>query len=172
MNRESYITFWTYIIDLSNLRKEDKLRFTANPTSEHRYEYIYDDICKMMSGAKVNSSDTDICDLMAGVHIESVKSSATVSGGGCLLGAVGPTPAPAGLGLAGHSHNNPHGLLGAVGSTPAPAGLGVAGHSQNNPHGCSCSKRSHCATKRCGCFRENIKCSKNCHLGSQTCENK
>ena len=131
MNRESYITFWTYIIDLSNLRKEDKLRFTANPKSEHRMEYICDDICKMMLGAKKKS--TNICDLMAGVHIDPVVTRGDV--GGYLLGAVGPAPAAAGLGVAGHSHNN--------------------------PHGCNCTVRSRCATKRCECFKENVKCNKN-----------
>ena len=36
MNRESFLTFWTYVLDLNNLRKEDKLRFAANPRSNFR----------------------------------------------------------------------------------------------------------------------------------------
>ena len=142
MNRESYITFWTYIIDLSNLRKEDKLRFTANPKSKHRMEYICDDICKMMTK---KSPDADICDMMANVQIGPGNSSAAdiiIGGGtGSQLGAAGPV-----------------------------AGLpGVAGH---NPPVCSCSKRSRCATKRCECFKLNVKCSEKCHKDTRTCENK
>ena len=49
MNRESFILFWTYILDLNNLRREDKLRNLANPLSEKRMEVIVDEITGLFS---------------------------------------------------------------------------------------------------------------------------
>ena len=54
MNRESFLTFWTYVLDLKNLRKEDKLKFAANPTSKFRMEFIVEDMCKLMNNLKID----------------------------------------------------------------------------------------------------------------------
>ena len=166
MNRESYITFWTYIIDLSNLRKEDKLRFTANPKSEHRMEFVVNDICKLMTK---KSPDPDICDLMANVQIGPGSSSAADNigggGGGSQPGAAGSSSAADNIG-GGGGGSQP----GAAGSGSASDNIGSGG--LQNPPVCSCSNRSHCATKRCECFKINVKCSEKCHSDSRKCENK
>ena len=79
MNRESFILFWTYILDLNNLRREDKLRNLANPLSEKRMEVIIDEITGLFSNLSLSVPEVSTDSHAAGVTGKPVEPQETLT---------------------------------------------------------------------------------------------
>ena len=146
MNRESFLTFWTYVLDLNNLRKEDKLRFAANPRSNFRMKFIVDDMCAQMNKMKigVGTSGED----------GGARRAAAAVGIAARAGEDDGDRRAAAVGIASAVSRVPKNIK--------PLTF------------CSCDKRNKCLTLKCNCYQSKVKCNQNCHnqAKSARCENK
>ena len=149
MNRESFILFWTYILDLNNLRREDKLRNLANPLSEKRMEVIIDEITGLFSNLSLSVPEVSTDSHAAGVTGKPVEPQETLTSAqqSC-------------------SH-----AAGVTGKPVEPQETLTAAQQS-----CSCEPRSKCKSKKCLCVVNRIKCTDLCHSVKKSktakCENK
>ena len=148
MNRESFILFWTYILDLNNLRREDKLRNLANPLSEKRMEVIIDEITGLFSNLSLSVPEVSTDSHAAGVTGKPVEQETLTSAQQSCSHAAGMTGQPV----------EPQKTLTAA------------------QQSCSCEPRSKCKSKKCLCVVNRRKCTDLCHSVKKSktakCENK
>ena len=148
MNRESFILFWTYILDLNNLRREDKLRNLANPLSEKRMEVIIDEITGLFSNLSLSVPEVSTDSHAAGVTGKPVEQETLTSAQQSCSHAAGVTGKPV----------EPQKTLTAA------------------QQSCSCKPRSKCKSKKCLCVVNRRKCTDLCHSVKKSktakCENK
>ena len=148
MNRESFILFWTYILDLNNLRREDKLRNLANPLSEKRMEVIIDEITGLFSNLSLSVPEVSTDSHAAGVTGKPVEQETLTSAQQSCSHAAGVTGKPV----------EPQKTLTAA------------------QQSCSCEPRSKCKSKKCLCVVNRRKCTDLCHSVKKSktakCENK